>query len=172
MYFFFLMIRRPPRSTLFPYTTLFRSPRDRAAKRALPLRYVTRRTSEVEASRQPLEDERRRHEPNARGRELDRARDAAEPLAQPPNDLARIAAEVQVGADGAGARLEELDARRCVERRDRVATLARDAQQLAAGGQDAEIRRSPNQAGHTLRSARKELLQVVQQEQGASRPEV
>src|SRR5215211_8185568 len=25
-YFFFLMIRRPPRSTLFPYTTLFRSP--------------------------------------------------------------------------------------------------------------------------------------------------
>src|SRR2546429_8712730 len=29
-FFFFLMIRRPPRSTLFPYTTLFRSP-------ALPL---------------------------------------------------------------------------------------------------------------------------------------
>src|SRR2546430_17501686 len=26
MFFFFLMIRRPPRSTLFPYTTLFRSP--------------------------------------------------------------------------------------------------------------------------------------------------
>src|SRR2546426_6533754 len=25
-HFFFLMIRRPPRSTLFPYTTLFRSP--------------------------------------------------------------------------------------------------------------------------------------------------
>src|SRR2546426_2598635 len=25
MHFFFLMIRRPPRSTLFPYTTLFRS---------------------------------------------------------------------------------------------------------------------------------------------------
>src|SRR2546430_13559310 len=25
MCFFFLMIRRPPRSTLFPYTTLFRS---------------------------------------------------------------------------------------------------------------------------------------------------
>src|SRR5690348_17852521 len=26
MLFFFLMLRRPPRSTLFPYTTLFRSP--------------------------------------------------------------------------------------------------------------------------------------------------
>src|SRR5437764_9025773 len=33
--FFFLMIRRPPRSTLFPYTTLFRSPSlvgDRSAR--------------------------------------------------------------------------------------------------------------------------------------------
>src|SRR2546430_12180617 len=28
--FFFLMIRRPPRSTLFPYTTLFRSRQDDA----------------------------------------------------------------------------------------------------------------------------------------------
>src|SRR5256885_17071099 len=27
LFFFFLMIRRPPRSTLFPYTTLFRSER-------------------------------------------------------------------------------------------------------------------------------------------------
>src|SRR5690349_25071547 len=25
-FFFFLIVRRPPRSTLFPYTTLFRSP--------------------------------------------------------------------------------------------------------------------------------------------------
>src|SRR3712207_6892761 len=29
MFVFFLMIRRPPRSTLFPYTTLFRSQRRR-----------------------------------------------------------------------------------------------------------------------------------------------
>src|SRR2546430_10320332 len=34
--FFFLMIRRPPRSTLFPYTTLFRSHgRRRPARRRL-----------------------------------------------------------------------------------------------------------------------------------------
>src|SRR3712207_7972076 len=32
--FFFLMIRRPPRSTLFPYTTLFRSPRGAEGPRA------------------------------------------------------------------------------------------------------------------------------------------
>src|SRR3712207_9063753 len=31
--FFFLMIRRPPRSTLFPYTTLFRSVLPRVADR-------------------------------------------------------------------------------------------------------------------------------------------
>src|SRR5438874_11818504 len=30
--FFFLMIRRPPRSTLFPYTTLFRSLRRAVSK--------------------------------------------------------------------------------------------------------------------------------------------
>src|SRR3712207_6862421 len=32
--FFFLMIRRPPRSTLFPYTTLFRSARSVATSGA------------------------------------------------------------------------------------------------------------------------------------------
>src|SRR6266436_7639688 len=31
--FFFLMIRRPPRSTLFPYTTLFRSSRTSRCRR-------------------------------------------------------------------------------------------------------------------------------------------
>src|SRR5262245_64866298 len=33
------MIRRPPRSTLFPYTTLFRSAPDRAPFRARPSRW-------------------------------------------------------------------------------------------------------------------------------------
>src|SRR6267154_5336061 len=44
--FFFLMIRRPPRSTLFPYTTLFRSrlrardrsPRPRRVRPRCPMR--------------------------------------------------------------------------------------------------------------------------------------
>src|SRR3712207_7593951 len=36
--FFFLMIRRPPRSTLFPYTTLFRSAGPRGAGRDAVLR--------------------------------------------------------------------------------------------------------------------------------------
>src|SRR5690242_20923743 len=33
--FFFLMIRRPPRSTLFPYTTLFRSQNHSACRHGL-----------------------------------------------------------------------------------------------------------------------------------------
>src|SRR6202049_5285270 len=37
--FFFLMIRRPPRSTLFPYTTLFRS--DRLVEVLLELAVIT-----------------------------------------------------------------------------------------------------------------------------------
>src|SRR5260370_40286167 len=36
--FFFLMIRRPPRSTLFPYTTLFRS--EKTDLRALEIMHV------------------------------------------------------------------------------------------------------------------------------------
>src|SRR5215204_6803229 len=36
LFFFFLMIRRPPRSTLFPYTTLFRSPSASRTSRGNP----------------------------------------------------------------------------------------------------------------------------------------
>src|ERR1043166_10071372 len=42
-FLFFLMIRRPPRSTLFPYTTLFRSAMYQAfpgARLPVPLRHV------------------------------------------------------------------------------------------------------------------------------------
>src|SRR5262249_62071228 len=41
--FFFLMIRRPPRSTLFPYTTLFRSGRCRRQHRVSGRRAVRAR---------------------------------------------------------------------------------------------------------------------------------
>src|SRR3712207_7950997 len=34
--FFFLMIRRPPRSTLFPYTTLFRSLEEQRLREIVP----------------------------------------------------------------------------------------------------------------------------------------
>src|SRR2546422_9962537 len=41
--FFFLMIRRPPRSTLFPYTTLFRSLRAGQSRQRKNLRRAARR---------------------------------------------------------------------------------------------------------------------------------
>src|SRR2546430_7379251 len=50
--FFFLMIRRPPRSTLFPYTTLFRSRQDRPGPELHLRRYapVRQRRGAVERS--------------------------------------------------------------------------------------------------------------------------
>src|SRR5436189_5272058 len=55
IFFFFLMIRRPPRSTLFPYTTLFRSrcrPAPTAAgstRRGCPARRSEEHTSELQS---------------------------------------------------------------------------------------------------------------------------
>src|SRR5258706_16469451 len=50
--FFFLMIRRPPRSTLFPYTTLFRSvhPRCNVLQHLLDGRILERRAGGVGAA--------------------------------------------------------------------------------------------------------------------------
>src|SRR3712207_7271751 len=48
------MIRRPPRSTLFPYTTLFRSPR--GVRRRLPARRLRQLRGTRRADRQLLLD--------------------------------------------------------------------------------------------------------------------
>src|SRR3712207_9350154 len=60
--FFFLMIRRPPRSTLFPYTTLFRSdaarlvfPRQPHQQRKLLDAWRAPRRPEVEQDDLPLQ---------------------------------------------------------------------------------------------------------------------
>src|SRR3712207_8834467 len=62
--FFFLMMRRPPRSTLFPYTTLFRSrrrPEPRAGAERRPGRDDRRQRLQVElAVRLPGDRGRRR----------------------------------------------------------------------------------------------------------------
>src|SRR5215204_7100337 len=61
--FFFLMIRRPPRSTLFPYTTLFRS-RGRRAR--------LRRSSEAPPRARRGRSARRRRAPRPRDRKSTR----------------------------------------------------------------------------------------------------
>src|SRR3712207_7545546 len=64
--FFFLMIRRPPRSTLFPYTTLFRSGSRAGGSRVRRTRRARR--SSPRSSSQLL---RQRPHPVAARRELD-----------------------------------------------------------------------------------------------------
>src|SRR5204863_9940901 len=48
--FFFLLIRRPPRSTLFPYTTLFRSVVDLAKPQTGPAQVFTFRRGHYDRS--------------------------------------------------------------------------------------------------------------------------
>src|SRR5256885_6434525 len=74
LFFFFLMIRRPPRSTLFPYTTLFRSPasQTRPGQAAVRDRHAGRRIEEDGCRgppRQPQSSHRQRvpHRGTARG---------------------------------------------------------------------------------------------------------
>src|SRR3712207_7643658 len=74
--FFFLMIRRPPRSTLFPYTTLFRSA---AARRSGDDEGSGRRESHRREGvvrepkrRQAVDCDRERLESDARRQPLDR----------------------------------------------------------------------------------------------------
>src|SRR2546426_8047009 len=60
MLFFFLMIRRPPRSTLFPYTTLFRSDpalEQRVMTLASELRCLVCQNQTIADSNAPLRSE-------------------------------------------------------------------------------------------------------------------
>src|SRR2546427_8144332 len=54
------MIRRPPRSTLFPYTTLFRSRRRAAAHPRLPARAPAADEDRAHAARRPRRPRRNR----------------------------------------------------------------------------------------------------------------
>src|SRR2546430_3153761 len=51
LFFFFLMIRRPPRSTLFPYTTLFRSAHMTLNHRLLAIDEGRQRLSLIDTTR-------------------------------------------------------------------------------------------------------------------------
>src|SRR5574340_1633082 len=61
-FFFFLMIRLPPRSTLFPYTTLFRSPEGLGEKEAgcrsrssrIPQSHLDRKSTRLNSSHQKI----------------------------------------------------------------------------------------------------------------------
>src|SRR5438067_6808513 len=56
IFFFFLMIRRPPRSTLFPYTTLFRSPRLQQPRASVDLLELEHRARSPALALRPLHE--------------------------------------------------------------------------------------------------------------------
>src|SRR5438477_8174505 len=57
LFVFFLMIRRPPRSTLFPYTTLFRSVWPISLRDRLPVLPVPLRRPDPDAATAPRSEE-------------------------------------------------------------------------------------------------------------------
>src|SRR5258708_34379269 len=70
-YLFFLMIRRPPRSTLFPYTTLFRSKTRWLTQRCVSLDILLVRFVDggVQTGSFPFSEVSRRYEPSERSEE-------------------------------------------------------------------------------------------------------
>src|SRR5258708_30066718 len=60
--FFFLMIRRPPRSTLFPYTTLFRSSSASASIPPAARSWLPRCRRAISAASRPMRSRRSRSE--------------------------------------------------------------------------------------------------------------
>src|SRR2546430_9864902 len=100
-FFFFLMIRRPPRSTLFPYTTLFRS--EDAAARDLQIR----EPSTVEDLREPQEIDRRHvarkrllpEQPDRRVDELRRSEEHTSELQSQSNLVCRLLLEKKKNKD-------------------------------------------------------------------------
>src|SRR2546429_3507358 len=84
--FFFLMIRRPPRSTLFPYTTLFRSSPARPAK-SIP------RERTDSAFRAPLDQVERNYPPDDSGNGRHRDQGFG---AMPRRSLRAVSREVRI----------------------------------------------------------------------------
>src|SRR5256886_11126262 len=91
LFFFFLMIRRPPRSTLFPYTTLFRSGCGERRRQVANARVVAeiggrarQRPGEV-LKRRLVEHDGRTREPRAQRRHSPRG---GGPLGKPENQRA------------------------------------------------------------------------------------
>src|SRR2546426_2163293 len=81
------MIRRPPRSTLFPYTTLFRSRRD---PQVLPVRQERRSRHAV---RHPGGASQLRHDERDHHVEADRSEEHTSELQSPCNIVCRLLLE-------------------------------------------------------------------------------
>src|SRR2546422_11401907 len=132
--FFFLMIRRPPRSTLFPYTTLFRSRRGEELAAA-----VVREDQEVHGPARGLQPGGRRADAHAEGEAQDRVQQVHE------HDRGAVPLTVLAGkvavVTGASRGLGRAMARALAEAGARVALAGRSkpdlemtARQIEGGG--------------------------------------
>src|SRR2546427_3778726 len=132
LFFFFLMIRRPPRSTLFPYTTLFRS------RCLLGVRYVL-----ICRPQQPV-----------RLRLVGLARTGREALQQRDRLLALPLAEVGLREEDRGllgrarARVVLHDLRQLARREFVVSGIHSEAGLLESGARGALCRASPPEIPH------------------------
>src|SRR2546422_3605927 len=114
--FFFLMIRRPPRSTLFPYTTLFRSHRRAHRELLLELQPVRERRAahrlqpadgrrgRIEAGRGPAHDRGRREE-----REIVHHHADHPPPASPERRYIRVASSGRLSRSSTDRKSTRLD---------------------------------------------------------------
>ena len=121
---------------------------------------------------EPLEDERRTQRADPSRGQLDRQRQATEPLADGADGGRGLVAQDEVGALGSRPVLEERDARGHVEWWHAMAQLARHPEQLAARHQEPEARGAAQQARHDVGGGRQQLFQVVEDDQGDAVPQV
>src|SRR2546426_6780397 len=91
--FFFLMIRRPPRSTLFPYTTLFRSVNLAAPASELESRAQGRTSWKIAGRKGFINDSRWRFRPLVGGIEESRSEEHTSELQSPCNLVCRLLLE-------------------------------------------------------------------------------
>src|SRR5256712_12029110 len=87
MFFFFVMIRRPPRSTLFPYTTLFRSPLVLPHSREGQVRHRVALRQHDEGAGERDRDERVDEAEQIRPRDRDASEREASPTERKERDL-------------------------------------------------------------------------------------
>src|SRR5438034_3101033 len=159
---FFVIIRRPPRSTLFPYTTLFRSRREAGAQAQdslVPVEQPRRRTgqrpqpaTDIVAGGMEMEDPLAGGVPEELGREVE-AMSCPEALGPPlVTALADVedAARVARAAREQGAKHRHLHGEPSVGRR-----VIADDEHLVGVGAHGELERRPRGArGRRMRGAR------------------
>ena len=149
------------------------APGDGPTQRSLALGQVARPAGEeVEARRQPLEDRLGpEHADPCRG-QLDRERQTFDPVDDRADGHQVGLAADRIRPNEARAVEEELHPALRIERLHAILVLTRDPEPLAAGDDDAQSRRRPDECRDVRRGLGEQLLEVVEDEQRDERLEM